>query len=336
LNKILAAAGLGSRRAVEELILQGRVDVDGQTCSELHRKFDVSKSKINVDGQSLRTHRPVYLALNKPAGVVCTNRDPEGRMRAVDLVPSDARVFPVGRLDRSSVGLLLLTNDGELAQRLAHPRNAIPKTYFAVVQGQIEAEQLERLRRGVYLAEGMARVEGAKIRRVRQGCTELEITLTEGKNREIRRVLARLGHKVVVLRRLTIGPLRLGDLPEGMHRPLTAAEVAGLYASSENKAARTPSTKRTARTKKIPRADAANPSGAVGKKRPVGERTVRTGRKKTSTQGLKKTGDSRGGKGTRLHGLQASLVRKRVARKGGNRNPGRPSAPKSRVPKRRP
>ncbi len=233
LNKVLAAAGLGARRQVEELIEQGRVEVDGKVVSEFHVKVDPAVSKISVDGQSLRKQRPVYFAVNKPAGVLCTNRDPEGRPRVIDLVPDSARLFPVGRLDRSSVGLILLTNDGELSQRLAHPKYGVDKTYFVVVQGQIGNDQLARLRRGIYLAEGVARVEGAKIRRFRKGCTELEICLTEGKNREIRRVLARLGHKVMVLRRLGIGPLRLANLAEGMYRPLTNEEVAALYAAAE-------------------------------------------------------------------------------------------------------
>ncbi len=233
LNKILAAAGLGSRRQVEELIEQERVEIDGEVCAEFHRKVDPAVSKISVDGVSLRKQRPVYFAVNKPAGVLCTNRDPEGRPRVIDLVPASARLFPVGRLDSSSLGLILLTNDGELAQRLAHPRYSVPKSYFVVVQGQIGYEELARLRRGIYLAEGVARVEGAKIRKVRKGCTELDITLTEGKNREIRRVLARLGHKVVVLRRVAIGPLRLADLPEGAHRPLHSSEVAALYRAAE-------------------------------------------------------------------------------------------------------
>ncbi|MFO0923132.1 MAG: pseudouridine synthase [Pirellulales bacterium] len=233
LNKVLAAAGLGARRQVEELIEQGRVEVDGDVCTEFGKKVDPATQKIVVDGVSLKKQRPVYFAVNKPAGVLCTNRDPEGRARVVDLVPGSARLFPIGRLDRSSLGLIILTNDGELSQRLAHPKYSVPKSYFVVVQGQISAEELARLRRGIYLAEGVARVEGAKIRKVRKGCTEIDITLTEGKNREIRRVLARLGHKVVVLRRIAIASLRLGDLPEGAYRPLNSTEVAALYRAAE-------------------------------------------------------------------------------------------------------
>ena len=234
INKLLAAAGLGSRRQVDELITDGRVEIDGTTITQVGVKVDADTAKIYVDGEPLKRHRPLYFAVHKPAGVLCTNRDPEGRPRVIDLVPGHSRLFPVGRLDSSSTGLILLTNDGELAQRLAHPRNCVPKSYYVVVAGQVEMDSMRRLQRGIYLAEGFARVDGAKIRRVRKGCTEIEITLSEGKNREIRRVLARLGHKVITLRRLAIGPLRLATLPEGSYRPLSQDEVAQLYNAVED------------------------------------------------------------------------------------------------------
>ncbi len=236
LNKLLAAAGLGSRRQVDELIEQGRVEIDGVVADHLGTKVDTEKSKVSVDGVQLKKFRPVYFALHKPAGILCTNRDPKGRPRAIDLIPGHHRLFSVGRLDASSVGLLLMTNDGELTQRLTHPKHGVPKTYFVVVAGQIDNQALKRLQRGIYLAEGLAKVEGAKIRRERKGATELEITLCEGKNREIRRVLARLGNKVVTLRRLSIGPLKLADLPESAYRPLTQDEVAGLYRAADEAA----------------------------------------------------------------------------------------------------
>lgn len=233
LNKILAAAGLGSRRKVEELIEQGRVEIDGDIVTDLSCKVEPDQVKIKVDGQVLKQARPVYYALNKPPGVLSTNYDPSGRMRVIDLVPDRDRVFSVGRLDQSSEGLMLLTNDGDLAQRLAHPRFHIQKTYFVVVAGQMTEDELNKLRKGVYLAEGMARIDGASIKRVRKGCTEIEIVLSEGKNREIRRILARAGHKVVLLRRIAIGTLRLGQMPVGASRMLTASEVKSLYAASD-------------------------------------------------------------------------------------------------------
>ncbi len=244
LNKVLAAAGLGSRREVEELIVQGRVEVDREVVTDLACKVDPKAATIKVDGQNVKKFRPVYFALNKPKGVLSTNRDPSGRMRVVDLVPNSERVFSVGRLDKSSEGLMLLTNDGELAQRLAHPKYRVQKSYFVVVSGVMSTEELEKLRKGVYLAEGFARIDGAKITKHRKGCTEVEIVLSEGKNREIRRILARAGHKVVVLKRTAIGPLRLGQLPAGASRELTPNEVKALYAVSSSSVSRKGSTRK--------------------------------------------------------------------------------------------
>ncbi len=238
LNKILASAGLGSRRDVEELILQGRVEIDREVITDLSCKVDPRAVVIKVDGSVLKKEQLIYYALNKPSGVLSTNRDPDGRMRVIDLVPDKHRVFSVGRLDRSSEGLILLTNDGELAQRLAHPKFAVQKAYFVVVSGVMTQEDLDKLRKGVHLAEGFARIDGASIRRQRKGCTEIEIVLSEGKNREIRRILARAGHKVVVLRRIAIGPLRLGQLPVGASRILLPSEVRALYAATEHKPVR--------------------------------------------------------------------------------------------------
>ncbi|MBX3423049.1 MAG: rRNA pseudouridine synthase [Pirellulaceae bacterium] len=230
INQVLAAAGLGSRREVEQLVLQGRVEIDDQTITKLSTRVDPEQSKIKVDGQVLKRRRLVYYALNKPKGVLSTNRDPSGRARVIDFVPDRDRVFSVGRLDQHSEGLMLMTNDGLLAQRLAHPRFRIQKTYFVVVAGVLTTDELAKLKKGVYLAEGMARIDGARIRKTRKTYTELEIQLSEGKNREIRRILARAGHKVLLLRRIAIGPLRLAELPVGAARDLTAAEVKALYA----------------------------------------------------------------------------------------------------------
>jgi 23S rRNA pseudouridine2605 synthase len=172
----------------------------------------------------------VYFAVNKPPGVVCTNRDPAGRPRVIDLVPpGHERLFAIGRLDFNSEGLILVTNDGELANLLTHPRYEVPKTYRAVVAGRPERETLERLRRGVHLAEGMARVEDVYVKSHHKDSTNLEMVLREGKNREIRRVLAKVGHKVMRLTRLAVGPVRLADLPRGAARPLTRQEVESLY-----------------------------------------------------------------------------------------------------------
>ncbi len=232
LNKILAAAGLGSRRQVEQYILEGRIEVDDQPVTDLATKVDPENAKITFDGSAVKIFRPVYYALNKPVGVLSTNHDPSGRMRAIDLVNVKERIFSAGRLDRSSEGLMLLTNDGELVQRLSHPRYGVQKLYLATVQGEVTQVDLEKLVRGVRLAEGYAKVDAVKLRKQRSGAAELEIALSEGKNREIRRILARLGHKVVGLRRLAIGPLKLGQLPAGGWRPLTRHEVEALYVAA--------------------------------------------------------------------------------------------------------
>lgn len=230
LQKVLAAAGLGSRRACEELITSGRIEVNGQMVTELGARVDPAKDVVQIDGESLPKPKLVYYAVHKPRGVLSTNRDPGGRARVIDLVPREARVFSVGRLDMESEGLMLLTNDGALAQRLTHPRYEIPKTYIVQVVGQPDPAVLKQLREGVYLAEGFARVEHARIRGRKRQSTLLEVVLREGKNREIRRVFARCGHKVQHLKRIAIGPLRLGELPAGSYRPLDRREIAALKA----------------------------------------------------------------------------------------------------------
>lgn len=245
LQRLLASAGFGSRRQCEELIETGRVHVDADIVTKLGTTVDPELQKVMVDGQLLKKQKLVYFAVHKPTGVVTTNRDPQGRPRVVDLVPPSERVFPVGRLDRSSEGLILLTNDGELAQRLTHPKYGVRKIYRVVVAGRVEPETMKKMRQGMYIAEGFVKVEGAKLINAKSKATEMEITLQEGKNREIRRILARLGHKVQKLRRVAVGPLRLGDIPPGAYRPLLREEVDKLWASVDaaEKAAAAESTK---------------------------------------------------------------------------------------------
>lgn len=236
LQRFLASAGFGSRRQCEELIEAGRVDVDGKVITKLGSTVDSSNQKVRVDGVLLKKQKTVYFAVNKPVGVVTTNRDPKGRPRVVDLVPPDERVFPVGRLDRNSEGLILLTNDGELAQRLTHPRFGVRKVYRVTVAGKVESETMRAMRKGIYISDGFVQVEGAKLLKSRSRSTEMEIVLREGKNREIRRILARLGHKVQSLRRIAVGPLRLGEVPPGAYRVVTSQEVEKLWAATENNA----------------------------------------------------------------------------------------------------
>jgi 23S rRNA pseudouridine2605 synthase len=225
LNQLLAAAGFGSRRHCEELIIEGRVDVDGQTVTQLAVQVDPNVQKVRVDGVPLKQQKLVYYAVHKPVGVVSTNSDPQGRPRVIDLVPPTQRVYPVGRLDRSSDGLILLTNDGELAQLLAHPKFGVQKIYRVTVAGEVRSETMRKMREGIYIAEGLVRVDGATILKAKKKATDMEIRLREGKNREIRRILARFGHKVQTLRRIAIGPLRLGDMPAGAYRTLTREEI---------------------------------------------------------------------------------------------------------------
>lgn len=226
LQRFLAAAGIDSRRHCEEYIVQGRVTVDGEVVADLGARVDPTRQEIRLDGELVRLQPKKYYMLNKPSGVISTHRDPAGRPRAIDLLPQDeTRLFTVGRLDESSQGLLIVTNDGELANRLAHPRYEIPRTYHVQVAGEPARETLEQLQRGFYFAEGFFRVEKARALRTHGKSTFLELVLKQGKNREIRRLLARVGHKVLSLKRVAFGPLRLGDLPTGYHRPLRREEL---------------------------------------------------------------------------------------------------------------
>lgn len=226
LQKVLAAAGLASRREAEEMILEGRVEVDGEIVTELGTRVEPLLQEIHVDGERLPKPKLVYFAVHKPTGVVCTARDPSGRTRVTDLLPPDVgRVFNVGRLDLDSEGLILVTNDGELANELTHPRHGVEKTYEVQVAGHVPPDVLAQMRKGAHLAEGYVKPVTVRSKGFRKNSTILEMVLDEGRNREIRRLLARVGHKVQRLTRIAVGPLRLGDLPRGAARRLTPEEV---------------------------------------------------------------------------------------------------------------
>lgn len=286
LQKAMAESGLASRRACEEMIEQGRVTVNGQRVAELPAWVDPAEDRIEVDGQQLARPRKLkskgiqpaapgksrnasthvgksYVMVNKPRGVICTNEDPENRKRVIDLIDdkllSNQRLYPVGRLDADSTGLILLTNDGELTHRLTHPSFEIPKEYRVTVMGSVSDEDLAKLKKGIYIADAhsiakskstapraddasgsvsrpakpgakKAQVESVRILssqtdRSRGDRTMLAITLNEGQNREIRRLLARLGFKVRKLKRVSVGPLRLKTLRSGNWRVLTAPEI---------------------------------------------------------------------------------------------------------------
>jgi 23S rRNA pseudouridine2605 synthase len=226
LNKVLAHAGIGSRRHCDELIAAGRVTVNGKIVRDLGIKVEADKQQICVDAQPIRSERSVYWLVNKPPGYVCTNYDPARRPRAIDLVPHvEQRVYTVGRLDAESEGLLLLTNDGNLANRLMHPRYGIEKTYHVQVAGFPAREELDKLTKGIYLSEGRVRARHVKKLKAQGESLWLEIVLSEGKNREIRRMLAKLGHKAMRLIRVAIGPIQIGHLALGKSRRLNKHEI---------------------------------------------------------------------------------------------------------------
>ncbi len=224
LNKWLAHAGLGSRRHCEDLIRAGRITLDGRIVRDLGTRVAPGQ-KVALDGAEVKAEKRVYWLLNKPRGYLCTNHDPAGRPRAIDLVPHvDQRVYTVGRLDEDSEGLLLLTNDGDLAFRLMHPRFGVEKTYLVQVAGNPTPDDLRQLLKGVWLSDGHVKARQVK-RLKRQGeSTWLRVVLSEGRNREIRRMLARLGHKVMRLKRIALGPVELGSLATGKARRLSTGE----------------------------------------------------------------------------------------------------------------
>jgi len=228
LQKILAKAGLASRRKAEEMIAAGRVTVDGEVISEPGVKADPNRQRICLDGTPLKSQEAKeYWLVHKPRGVVSTVMDPQGRKKVVELLPPEAgRVYPVGRLDRDSEGLVLLTNDGELANRLMHPRYEITKTYKVWVQGLPTARSLERLRQGIDIGDerptSPARVH---MKAGNPHRSKLTLVLGEGRKREIRRMCEAVGHPVVRLLRVAQGPLKLGELPAGAVRRLSMAEI---------------------------------------------------------------------------------------------------------------
>jgi len=260
LQKVLANAGVASRRDAEKLITDGRVTVNGMPVTTLPAWVDPMRDRVEVDGQPIRRPRrgrgltgadKLYIALNKPRRAISTTSDELGRVTVLDYIDlpehMDKRLYPVGRLDADSTGLMLLTNDGELANRLTHPRYEVPKQYVVSVRGTLSEEDVQKLREGIYLAQRRSRSTGRRTGEAKKAAmasvkllghttdrragdrTQLEVTLREGQNREIRRMLARLGYKVRRLQRIAIGPLKLKGLSVGQWRMLQPAEVAALY-----------------------------------------------------------------------------------------------------------
>ncbi|MEA2480364.1 MAG: rRNA synthase [Thermoleophilaceae bacterium] len=225
LAKYLAHSGVASRRAAEQLVAAGRVSVGGERVTDPARDVD-GDSGVAVDGEPVAPEPREVYALNKPAGVVSTASDTHGRPTVIALVPSSRRLYPVGRLDAETTGLILLTNDGELANRLTHPRYGVAKTYRARVEpAPVPERALRRLREGIELDDGPAAPAG--VRQLKAGV--LEITIAEGRKRQVRRMVEAIGHRVASLERIAFGPLRLSGLAPGAHRRLSPAEVERLW-----------------------------------------------------------------------------------------------------------
>lgn len=238
LQKIIAAAGICSRRAAEELILAGKVQVNDRVVRQLGTKADPQRDEIRVEGRLITTEvERLYLMLNKPAGYVTTLKDPEGRPVVTDLLREvGGRVYPVGRLDYDSEGLLILTNDGAFAERVQHPRYEIPRTYLAKVRGRVTRKELQSLLKGIELEDGPFTVDGIQEEKFNEKSQWLRVTISEGRNRIIRRAMEALGHPVARLIRVSVGNLELGDLKPGQYRRLQKREVERLLRPRRKKA----------------------------------------------------------------------------------------------------
>ena len=305
LHKFLASTGAGSRRECETFIKQGRVTVNGKLVTKMGVKVVPGKDKVTFDGESVVPESLVYYLLNKPSGYICTNSDERGRPRAMDLVPDKGqRIYTVGRLDADSRGLILLTNDGTIANIICHPRYRVEKVYVVAVRGRMTREQIAKLEAGVWLAEGKS--SPASVRRMqydpKREESYLEMTLFEGRNREIRRVFAKVGLKVRRLVRTRIGPLQLGKLPAGASVELTKEDLAFVQ-----EAERLYEANRELWDSELPRQS--SPRGP----RPSGPRPQNRGFQRTPRQGG--TGPSR--PGDRAPGGRGPT------RRGGGRGPGR-------------
>jgi len=229
IQKFLSRAGVVSRRAAEDLILEGKVTVNGRVVTELGVKVDPDKDRVQVEGKKVGLPPPpVTFMLHKPYGCVSTTRDPQGRRTVMDLAPRDhGRLYPIGRLDYDATGLMLLTNDGELAQRLTHPRYQVPRTYRVTTVGEMDDTALEKLAGGIEL-DGRPVTTEVKLLKKGSGKTILEITVWEGRYHLIKRLLEGVGYTVLKLKRMAFGPLRLGRLVRGACRPLTRQEQVNL------------------------------------------------------------------------------------------------------------
>lgn len=237
LQKILAGAGIASRRKCEELILKGKVEVNGEVVTTLGTKADPAVDVISVEGKTIGAEKKLYVVFNKPKGVITSASDPQGRKIVTDYLKSiPERLYPVGRLDYDTEGLLLLTNDGEFAHLLTHPKHHVPKTYVATVKGVPHGSALDKLKNGILLEDGItapAEVEYQDIDPEGKFST-ISITIHEGKNRQVRRMFEAIQHPVTKLKRISFGELFLGNLKRGLYRYLTKEEIEGLFKQARN------------------------------------------------------------------------------------------------------
>jgi 23S rRNA pseudouridine2605 synthase len=234
LQKFLADAGIASRRASEKLILEGEVTVNGHVVRELGTKVDPLHDHVRVDGREVKAKRKLYIAINKPPGYICSRADPEKRKTVGDLLPREwSNLHSVGRLDYNSEGLIFYTNDGEFSLRLTHPRYGVRKKYMVTLKGEVTDEHIREFQKGVYHEGDLLRAEQGRILKNNKSHSLVELILSEGKNREVRRMFEALGFEVERLQRVQIGPVKLGQLPRGKWRALTPSEIKGLMAVDE-------------------------------------------------------------------------------------------------------
>lgn len=305
LNKFLADQGVASRRKCDELIEAGQVSLDGLPVTVLGTKIDPYTQTVEINGIVLKPEglRRRYYLLNKPPGVLCTNDEREMRQRAIDLITdkSKGRIYTVGRLDEDSEGLILLTNDGEFAHRIAHPRHGVEKTYKVTVKGRIEIDAVDRVRRGVFLSDGRTGAVRVRIDRRAQTWSTLTVTLHEGRNREVRRIFARVGYDVISLRRTHIGQLSDHRLKRGEWRPLKQAEMKALLSETHDDAEGMAS-----------RREAGSRIGS----RPGGNRR-QAAAQRSGSRGSSSRGSGPGGFGSRGSGPGGSGPRGKGSREGG-------------------
>jgi 23S rRNA pseudouridine2605 synthase len=233
LQKFLASAGVDSRRNCEEIILDGDVRVNRRVVDTLPAFVDPEVDIVTVNGRRVKLAEKVYFLLNKPKGVICTSSDPQGRKKAIDLIDTPERIFCVGRLDIDTTGLLILTNDSELANRLTHPRYELPKTYEVMLKERISGEAIEKLKKGTWFSEGKTGKSAVKVLKRSQKDSTIEITIRQGLNRQIRRMLAKVDCRVKSLRRTKVGNITLKGIPVGAYKELTKSQIAYLRSMTE-------------------------------------------------------------------------------------------------------